>query len=342
MRITYLALLTFTIVAFASVQLAQAPAQDLSQLVGKKVIVQRMPFCEPGTYNAVITYAGKQGTVLSVKPSHAIPALPQTKLSRLPPETRAMIEDQQKAAILLVQFEDGKKLDTCAAVSPARLSDWMELADGETLPQNSAQPSVVPVQNTATTTQSQVADMLSEDHLSEDEIASAIAEPPNTGFVNIEDMGFATPSACQAQMPSESIFTPVGWLNAQNLITKRQYLSFHPTSDDTRRALTILSKGCASGTPSGPACDTISRVALLSAKDGKVIAEAINEWSLAQSWQNGFGASASCSALVSQFLLSDVQKVRNSKGEFLIATFNGSQRLKIWTVKEKHIKKLKL
>jgi hypothetical protein len=45
---------------------------------------------------------------------------------------------------------------------------------------------------------------------------------------------------------------------------------------------------------------------------------------------------------VSQFSLAEVQKVRNGKGEFLIATFNGTQLLKTYTVKEKHIKKLGL
>jgi hypothetical protein len=63
---------------------------------------------------------------------------------------------------------------------------------------------------------------------------------------------------------------------------------------------------------------------------------------LSQSWQNGYGAKTACSALVSQFSLAEVQKVRNGKGEFLIATFNGTQLLKTYTVKEKHIKKLGL
>jgi len=34
--------------------------------------------------------------------------------------------------------------------------------------------------------------------------------------------------------------------------------------------------------------------------------------------------------------------IRGGKGEFLIATFNDATLLKIWTVKEKHIKKLGL
>jgi hypothetical protein len=155
-------------------------------------------------------------------------------------------------------------------------------------------------------------------------------------------MGFTTPSYCKAQMPSESIFTPAGWINAQSINAKKQYLPFHPTADDTLRVLTVISKGCANGTSAGPVCDTISRVALLSDKGGKVVVESVSQHPLSQSWQNRYGATAACSALVSQFSLADVEKVRNGKGEFLIATFNGVQLLKTYTVKEKHIKKLGL
>jgi hypothetical protein len=180
------------------------------------------------------------------------------------------------------------------------------------------------------------------DHLSDLEIAAAVAAPPGEGFVYIEDMGFTTPSYCKAQMPSETIFTPAGWLNAQGANAKKQYLPFHPSPDDTLRVLTVISKGCANGTTAGPVCDTISRVALLSDKGGKVVVESISQRPLTQSWQNGYGASAACSALISQFSLADVRRVRNAKGEFLIATFNGAQLLKIYTVKEKHIRKLGL
>ncbi|MGA7929801.1 MAG: hypothetical protein WCA20_27885 [Candidatus Sulfotelmatobacter sp.] len=143
-------------------------------------------------------------------------------------------------------------------------------------------------------------------------------------------------------MPSETIFTPAGWLNAQSVNAKKQYLPFLPSPEDTLRVLTVISKGCANGTAAGPVCDTISRVALLSDKSGKVVVESISQRPLTQSWQNGYGASAACSALVSQFSLADVQKVRNAKGEFLIATFNGAQLLKLYTAKEKHIRKLGL
>lgn len=180
------------------------------------------------------------------------------------------------------------------------------------------------------------------DHLSDAEVAAAIAARVDSGFVYIEDMGFTTPTFCKAQMPSEAIFTPAGWLNAQSINARKQYLPFKPSPDDTLRVLTIVSKGCANGTAAGPVCDTISRVALLSNKSGSVVVEAIGQHPLTQSWQNGYGATAACSALVSQFSLADVQKVRNGKGEFLIATFNGTQLLKTYTVKEKHIKKLGL
>lgn len=182
----------------------------------------------------------------------------------------------------------------------------------------------------------------SPDLLSDSEIAAAIAAPANSGFVFIEDGGFSTPSACQAQMPSEALFTPLGWIHAQNLNAKRSFLPFNPSDDDKLRALRIVSKGCANGSSAGPVCDTISRVALLSDKSGTVVVESFRQYALTQAWQNGYGASASCSGLVSLFPIPDLQKIRNGKGEFLIATFSGSQLLKIYTVKEKHLKKLGL
>jgi hypothetical protein len=81
-------------------------------------------------------------------------------------------------------------------------------------------------------------------------------------------------------------------------------------------------------------------VALLSDAQGKTVVEAVGHSELAQSWQNGFGARTACSSLVSKFPMADVQKVRGKKGEFLVATFSGAQLLKIYTVKEKHIKQL--
>ncbi len=178
------------------------------------------------------------------------------------------------------------------------------------------------------------------DRLSPEEIKAAVDAKPGVGFVLIEDMGFTTPSLCHAQMPSEAIFTPAGWLNAISINARKQFLPFNPTPEDIGRNLTVISRGCANGTPSGPVCDSITRVVLISDKAGTAKAEAVLESPLSQTWQNGFGANTACASLVSRFPMSEVQKVRNAKGEFLIATFNGASLLKIYTVKEKHIKQL--
>lgn len=110
----------------------QQPIQDLNQLVGKQVIAQRIPLCQPGTYTTVLTYAGQRAKVISLKPSH-ITHLSEKTMSRLTPEVRSMMEDAQKAATILVEFEDGTKLDSCGPVGPTRLPDYFELAPVQTL-----------------------------------------------------------------------------------------------------------------------------------------------------------------------------------------------------------------
>jgi hypothetical protein len=39
------------------------------------------------------------------------------------------------------------------------------------------------------------------DHLSADEVKTAVSAKPDSGFVLIADAGFTTPSLCNAQMP---------------------------------------------------------------------------------------------------------------------------------------------
>jgi hypothetical protein len=178
------------------------------------------------------------------------------------------------------------------------------------------------------------------DHLSADEVKTAVSAKPDSGFVLIADAGFTTPSLCNAQMPGIFIDTPAGWLNALSQGARQQFLPFNPKPEDTLRALTIISHGCSSGTAAGPVCQSITRAALLSDIHGEKVVEAIESSQVTQSWQNGFGASAACSNLLSKFSMADLQKVRDKKGEFLVATFGGAQLLKIYTVKEKHLKKL--
>jgi hypothetical protein len=182
----------------------------------------------------------------------------------------------------------------------------------------------------------------STDQLSPDEVKAAIAAKPNSGFVSIMDMTFGVASACEAQMPMEDIFTPAGWVNARSANARRQFLPFNPAPDETSRVLRVISYGCANGTPSGPVCDSITRAVLLSDKEGTAKAESISDTPRPATWHNGYGTTASCSSLVSEFTMADVQRVRNAKGEFLIATFNGATLLKIYTVKQRFIKQLGL
>lgn len=113
---------------------------DLNLLVGKQVVVGRMPLCTPKTFTANLNYSGKTATVVSVKPN-TMRKLPSNMLNRMTPDMRAMMEDAQNGATLLLQFEDGTTLDTCAAIGPKKLAENLELAPGQTItPVATAQP----------------------------------------------------------------------------------------------------------------------------------------------------------------------------------------------------------
>jgi hypothetical protein len=210
--------------------------QDLNQLVGKRVVVQRTPLCEPGTYNVVIAYAGKQATVLFVKPSKAIPALSPSVLAKMKPEARALVEDQQKAATILVQFEDGKKLDTCAPVGPSRLSQYFELAEGETLaaPAQPSGPSV----SSATDAVAHAADVLSDA-----EVTSALAEEGKDHYIQINDAGLMAAQGAMGTLPHISLFMPEALIAIKKEQAKKQFLSYEPSEEDRKRYLTVIAQG---------------------------------------------------------------------------------------------------
>jgi hypothetical protein len=123
-------LIIFAVLTAMLVSGQDKAVQDLNALVGRQVIVQRMPLCEPGTYNHVLSYAGKQATVVSLKP-FVMPRMPKINTTRLTPEVRAMMEDSQHMATILLKFEDGTQLDTCSAVLPSMLSNYLELVPGQ-------------------------------------------------------------------------------------------------------------------------------------------------------------------------------------------------------------------
>src|SRR6267142_5741349 len=126
-----------------SSQEQQSIPNDLKLLESKQVIVGRLPLCEPKTFTVNLNYAGKNATVVSVKPGKTF-KFPARALDRLTPEMRAQLEDTQNAATLLLQFEDGKQLDTCSAIGPKRLSENMDLAPGQSLAPVSASQSGAP------------------------------------------------------------------------------------------------------------------------------------------------------------------------------------------------------
>jgi hypothetical protein len=124
-------LVAATLILFVATGFGQTTIQDLSSLVGKQVVVQRTALCQPGTFNAVLTYAGKTATVQTVTPK-VMPKMPSGAMNRIPEgQMRELLEG--KGAIILFKFEDGTELDSCAAITPSTLSDFIALVPGQTL-----------------------------------------------------------------------------------------------------------------------------------------------------------------------------------------------------------------
>ena len=303
----------------------QKGIQDLNLFVGKQVIVQRQALCQPGTFTVVLSYAGKQANVVSIKPSKTAP-ISRAVMDRLPPQARAMIDDTQKAATILVQFEDGTKLDTCAPIGPSRSSDYFELAPGQSV-QPAAHDSATPV--------------VTADVLSDDEVKLALGGKGKDHSVLIQDMGLM--AAQGNQVPKIILYMPEAVLAIRAESAKKQFTQSEPVDEDKRRSLMIVAEGYA-GNTIAQGCTSITRVVLLSDPSGGVVQEAYLSEPLAETWRNGFGATNQCQTLRAKFSLADVHKVRAaaSNGEFLVAVFAGSVNTKMYKVKKKHQSKLGL
>jgi hypothetical protein len=364
MKISVIILLV-ALAGFAQEQ--QEPIQDLTALVGKKVIVQRMPLCQPGTYTIVLAYAGKQASVISLKPSN-VPHLSEGIMSRLTPEARTMMEDAQKAATILVQFDDGTQLDSCGPVSPSRLSNYFELAPGQTLepigrhpptPRVSSSP-IAPTSLAPTTdvpsndevklavsgnvTPSPIAPTSlapSADLLSNDEVRLALNGNGRDHWVLIQDMSLG--AAQGNQVPSITLYLPEAVLAIQSESAKKQFTQYVPSEEEKRRSLMIVAEGYAGKTIT-EGCTSITRIVLLSDPAGNVVQEAYLSEPLGETWRNGFGATNECQSLRAKFSLADVHKVKAAapNGEFFVAVFAGSVNTKMYKVKKKHQAKLGL
>jgi hypothetical protein len=330
--------------AVASFGQEQPPIQDLNLFVGKQVVVQRIPLCQPGTYTAVLTYSGKQAAVVSLKPLKLPYPISQAALDKMKPELRAMMEDELKAATILLQFEDGTQLDTCAPIGPSKFAESFELAPGQTL-QNSPTPataSATPIPAavtpapTATTNPRQA-----EDVLSDDEVKLALGGKGKDHWVQIQDMSLM--AAQGNQVPTITLYMPEAVLAIRGESAKKQFMQYEPMEEDKRRSLMVVAQGYA-GKTIASGCTSITRVVLLSDSSGGIVKEAYLSEPLSETWRNNFGATNECQALRTKFSLGDVRKVKEAapNGEFLVAVFSGSINTKMYKIKKKHQSKLSL
>jgi hypothetical protein len=315
--------------------------QDLSLLLGKQVIVQRVPLCQPGTYTTVLTYAGKQATVVSAKPFKMPYPISQAAIDKMKPDLRAMMEDELKAATLLLQFDDGTKLDTCAPIGPSRFSDYFELAPGQTLPDSSPPVTSAPTPNAPATLAPATANSTQAGMLSDEEVKQALEGKGKDHWVLIQDAGLM--AAQGNQVPTIILYMPEAVLNIRRESAKKQFTQYQPTEEDKRKSLMIVAQGYA-GKTIAEGCTSITRVVLLSDSSGGIVKEAYLSEPLSETWRNSFGATNACQSLRAKLSLDDVQAVRQAapNGEFLVAVFAGSVNTKMYKIKKKHQFKLTL
>lgn len=324
--------IVFTISAAAQ---DQRTIQDPAQLVGKKVNVQRIPLCQPGTYKVDLSHAGEEATVLSAKPSKS-PQLSEARMARFTPELRAMMLDQQKAALLLLQFADGTKLDTCVPFGPNKLSEQLEILPGQILApaaQNgtAASPTITPTAPAAA-----LADLLPDN-----EVKLALSGKGRDHWELIWDKGLM--AAQGNQVPLITLYMPEAVLAIRAESAKKQFIQYEPSDEDRRRSLMIVAQGYA-GKTIAEGCTSITRVVLVSDPSGGVVKEAYFSEPLSETWRNNFGGTNNCQELRTKFTLGDVQEVKTAapNGEFFVAVFSGTVNTKTYKIKKKYQSKLRL
>jgi len=109
---------------------------DMKTLIGKKVIVQRMPFFQPGTYTPISnSYAGQTAQIIEIKPSAvyaSMPKLTAKQMASLPPESRINIENVRSACTIVIKFSDGTIADTGAIpVMSNTLASYLDVLQEE-------------------------------------------------------------------------------------------------------------------------------------------------------------------------------------------------------------------
>ena len=252
----------------------QQPIQDLKLLIGKQVTVQRQPLCQPGTYTVVLSYAGKQATVVSMKPSKITPLSPGV-MAGMPPQARAMMEDAQKAAIILLQSEDGTQRIHVRRLAQARYSIILSQPKARLFnppTTRNRRPLIRPLPST-------------KDVLSDDEVKLAVSGKGKDHLVLIQDMGLM--AAQGNQVPTITLYMPEAVLAIRAESAKKQFIRYEPAEEDKRRSLMVVAQGYA-GTTIAEGCTSITRIVLLSDPSGGLVQEAYMSEPLAETWRNGF------------------------------------------------------
>jgi hypothetical protein len=244
-----------------------------------------------------------------------------------------MLEDQQKAATILVKFDDGTQLDSCGPVAPSKLADYFELVPGQTL------QSVAQAPTTDHATPAPVTPKA--DELSPDEVKLALNGKGRGHWVLIQDAGLM--AAQGNQVPAITLYMPDAVLAIRAESAKKQFIQYAPSEEDERSSLMIVAQGYA-GTTIAEGCTSITRIVLLSDPSGGLVQEAYLSEPLGETWRNGFGATNECQSLRAKFALADVRKIKTAapNGEFIVAVFAGSVNTKMYKVKKKHQAKLGL
>lgn len=189
-----------------------------------------------------------------------------------------------------------------------------------------------------------------QDMLSPAEIDEAISGVGMKRWVRLTDNKLEFAAALSgggdiAQEPSITIVMPEAVIAIKSAFAKKQFLPYQPDAEDSRRSLTIVAQGMSLSSPSGPACSSINRIALLSDHSGTARAEAYISNAADEAWQNGFGASSKCQSLRAKFALSDVRRIQEAAphGEFLVAVFYvGVADPRIYKMKHAYLDKLGL
>jgi hypothetical protein len=346
------------------------PIRNLSVLVGIEVVAQRMPLCQPGTFTTVIAYAGKQAKVILLKPAN-IPHLPEATMDRLPADTRAMLEDGQEAATILVQFEDGTQLDSCGPIAPSRLSDYFELAPGQNLPlvayeaadapSTPVSSTVAPESESAARAQRQMNETITggtyqgsratpAESLTDEQVNQAIIrgkrKPHTIGLTLVDQQEILVSGllcdTCQQSGYRIYVYNPEQWIELQAQIAKRRMMPFTLADVTDEMRLPLLH---VTALPSEADYLTGPAMALSSSVDRIVLTDTsrqvtIQPLDLENGTVEGNSAlrSVDYSTGSANFQMSDVDSLRSAdnKGEFFVVVV-GTGKNKFFRVKSRDL-----